>query len=501
MGTRGPMLLLVLGMGLLVTAGFHGASRIDLSQVSLPLAACLVGGSLLLLIAHFWHQSVRSSLQKAVADREHECLCLAQDRLLEREQWNRSLFEDNPLVMLLIDPQTARIVDANPAACGFYGYPREELTRMAITDLNTLAASTVHERMQEALRGTTGRFVFRHRRADGSIRDVNVTSGPLRVANRTLLFSIIHDLTPQVQAKQAVERALAAKEQFLAALSHELRTPLTPVVLSIRTLLANDRITPSVREELLDMQHHVELEARLIDDLLDLTAIARGQLRLHIGECDLHGIIRRALAMCRSSALAKSLHISLDLQARSHCVQGDASRLQQVFWNLIKNAIKFTPDEGTITISTRDSNDAGPAGIICEVTDTGIGIEPSALPRIFSAFEQGSADVAHQFGGLGMGLAISQAIISMHEGKLTAASAGPNAAPSSPCASTLSTNAAPVPPVTACDDQPSATVLIIEDDPGTRRNLARLLKLWNYQVIAVDTAASALDAPPATSST
>ena len=169
---------------------------------------------------------------------------------------------------------------------------------------------------------------------------------------------------------------------------------------------------------------------------------------------------------------AKSLHISLDLQARSRCVQGDASRLQQVFWNLIKNAIKFTPDEGTITISTRDSDDAGQAGILCEVTDTGIGIEPSALPRIFSAFEQGSADVAHQFGGLGMGLAISQAIISMHEGKLTATSAGPNAgAIFSVRLRTLSTNAAPVPPVTVCDDQPSATVLIIEDDPGTRRNL------------------------------
>ena len=491
------MLSLVLGMGLLVAAGSVVPPSIDLSQVSLPLAACLVGGSLLLLIAHFWHQSVRSSLQKAVADREHECLCLAQDRLLEREQWNRSLFEDNPLVMLLIDPQTARIVDANPAACGFYGYPREELTRMAITDLNTLPASTIHERIEQALRGTTGRFIFQHRRADGSIRDVNVTTGPLRVANRTLLFSIIHDLTPQVQAKQAVERALAAKEQFLAALSHELRTPLTPVVLSIKALLTNDRIAPSVREELLDMQHHVELEARLIDDLLDLTAIARGQLRLHIGECDLHGIIRRALAMCRTSALAKSLHISLDLQARSHCVQGDPSRLQQVFWNLIKNAIKFTPDEGAITVSTRDSNDRQAGNIARSATPASASNLLSC--RASSRPSSRAPPISHQYGGLGMGLAISQAIVAMHK-EAHRRQCRPQ------CGCRL-LRASPDPPAMPCRSPRSLPLTTIPRPPCCRRGRPRYppqsrpaAQAWK-QVIAVDTAASALDAAASASST
>jgi signal transduction histidine kinase len=166
------------------------------------------------------------------------------------------------------------------------------------------------------------------------------------------------------------------------------------------------------------------MEARLIDDLLDLTRVAKGEAPAQLRELRrLPRLAHSAMDICSVDVVGKQLTTTLDLSAKRHHVRGDPARLQQVFWNLIKNAVKFTPAGGHITVHSFDDTSGA---IKVAVTDTGIGIEPAALSRIFDAFEQANQAVTRQFGGLGLGLAISKALIDLQGGKLTATSAGAN---------------------------------------------------------------------------
>jgi PAS domain S-box-containing protein len=231
-------------------------------------------------------------------------------------------------------------------------------------------------------------------------------------------------------AKEAAESASRAKDQFLATLSHELRTPLTPVLLAVTDLLEQSDLGAEALSTLAMIRRNAELEARLIDDLLDLTRATTGRLTLSIASVDLHHVIQDAAEICAAELAASQLELRLDLGATRHHLSGDSARLQQVFWNLIKNAVKFTPQGGRITIRTWNPPglDSGQDSVpfLAEVSDTGIGIEPDHMPRIFKAF--GQRDPEHQriYGGLGLGLAISRSILEAHGGHLSANSAGKN---------------------------------------------------------------------------
>lgn len=505
MGTRGPLLLLVLGLCLLV-AGSTDLLNYPRTSHAVRLAIPLVAGVACLLTAGYWHRSIQVAVASslAAAEREAQLRRIAHERLVEREQWNRSLFENNPMVMLLVDPDTDRIADANPAACRFYGRSRQEMTRMAITDVHALPAEQIKEMMRAALRGTCGQNTFTHRLADNTVRTVSVTTGPLWIGGKTMLFSIVQDVTEHAQqqeqlklAKQEAEQANAAKDRFLAGLSHELRTPLTPVILSLRTILSNAVLPQSVREDLVEMQHQVELEACLISDLLDVTSLVRGEFRIHPTRCDLHVIIRRAMNLCRTDALARSQRVELRLAASSHMVSGDPARLQQVFWNLIRNAIKFTPEDGTIVIATRNSQEDGGFGdgeIVCDITDSGIGMDSQTMSRVFNAFEKVSCACTSRYAGLGLGLAIAQAIVEKHGGRITATSPGPNAGSRFTVGLKAEQSLTDHGIAIRAPEQHKLRVLLIEDDPGTLRSLTRLLRLWGYEVTGANCAAAALSA-------
>ncbi|HWB54968.1 MAG TPA: ATP-binding protein, partial [Tepidisphaeraceae bacterium] len=219
-------------------------------------------------------------------------------------------------------------------------------------------------------------------------------------------------------AKETAEAASQAKDQFLAVLSHELRTPLTPVLLTISLLQRNRQIPAEIREDIDTIRRHVELEARLIDDMLDVTRITRGKLQLHFESVDIHKKIQDAIAICLSERMS-DVHISLE--ATRHHVSGDAGRLTQVFWNLMSNARKFTPPGSAIRIRSNNPSDGK---IHIEISDTGVGIAPEMLPRIFNAFEQADASFVRQFGGLGLGLTIVKALVEAHRGSITAHSEG-----------------------------------------------------------------------------
>ncbi|HZY16891.1 MAG TPA: response regulator [Ramlibacter sp.] len=221
-------------------------------------------------------------------------------------------------------------------------------------------------------------------------------------------------------AKEEAERANQAKDRFLAVLSHELRTPLSPIATAAH-LLERSVTVPEKYQNLLPMiQRNVALEARLIEDLLDLTAISAGKVSLKPRAVDMHALVHAVLDMLDGQVRDKGLQLQLDLRAASGLVQADEARMQQVLWNLLRNAIKFTPEAGRVDVRSRLE---GPT-LVVEISDSGIGIDPEALPRIFSAFEQADREVSQRFGGLGLGLAIARGLVTEHKGELSASSAG-----------------------------------------------------------------------------
>ncbi len=302
--------------------------------------------------------------------------------------------------------------------------------------------------------------------------------------------SLIREQAIAEHARVEAERASEAKDRFLAMLSHELRTPLTPVLASVFMLEREDNVPKVVHESLQLIRRNVELEARLIDDLLDLTRISKGKVQLSFEIVDAHTLLRNALEICQFEIEQKKLELRSEFAATKVYLQADPARLQQIFWNLIKNAVKFTPHGGKLRIRTTNNGDGQ---FRLEVEDSGCGIDPGVLPRIFHAFEQAGRT---QLGGLGLGLAISKALVEAHHGSISAESQGRDSgATFTALFPTCERNAIP-----KSSDAPRSTakrrsvrLLLVEDHEDTNRSLTRMLRRRGYEVHPANDIRSALD--------
>jgi two-component system CheB/CheR fusion protein len=343
---------------------------------------------------------------------------------------------------------------------------------------------------------------------DGAGKVVRVVGSTLDVSERRRSQEALET------AHRELQEAVETKDRFLATLSHELRTPLTPVLAVVSRLTADPRMAP-FGGELAMIQRNVELEARLIDDLLDLTRIARGKLELHRQQIDARRVIEHALATAEQDVAAGGLRLDVRLTREKHRIWADAPRLTQVFWNLLSNAVKFTPAGGTITVeSWLTGSLAGPRELAIAVRDTGIGIEPEMLPRIFDAFEQTDRRITRRFGGLGLGLAVSRAIVDLHGGRLLAESDGRGSGACFTVRLPIETAAvqgdldetgvwfsrrrpaaAATPAVEA--DRP-LHILLVEDHEDTADAMADLLRLMGHEVTVATSVAAALTAAGAT---
>ena len=318
------------------------------------------------------------------------------------------------------------------------------------------------------------------------------------------LIGVNADVTDRKRAEQALhqaeerrrvaaEAANKAKDEFLAVLSHELRTPLTPVLAVVSALETAPDLPERHREDLRMARRNIELEARLIDDLLDLNRIAHGKLEIHLGTVDFHEEIRQALHRAEAETAARHIEVGVELSAARWRGRADAARLQQVLWNLLKNAVKFTPSGGRIEVRATQAG-AGPLRI--EVADSGIGIDPAALPGIFNAFEQGDASHARQFGGLGLGLAISRALAELHGGTLTAASAGRGHGAvftlELPLHEPVEEEPEQEEPCRPEGPSQGLRILLVEDHSDTAEIMARLMEAAGHRVRTADCVAAAL---------
>ena len=270
--------------------------------------------------------------------------------------------------------------------------------------------------------------------------------------------------------------------------------------MSAAALREDESLPAHAREDLAMIERNVTLEARLIDDLLDLTRIARGKLTLRPASCDAHSLLSLAAEVVRDEAREKQIAFEWELAAkRSHLI-GDPTRLQQVFWNLLRNAVKFTPDGGTIRIRSTDAAARDEDGRLCvEVSDTGIGFAPTQAERLFEPFEQGGREGDHRFGGLGLGLAIARAIVQLHDGEIRAKSEGegrgatftvelPGAIPPTSTSSMLPD---PGEPPAHAQSEPALRLLVVEDHAPTLAVLSRLLTRAGHTVVTAETVAAA----------
>jgi signal transduction histidine kinase/CheY-like chemotaxis protein len=297
--------------------------------------------------------------------------------------------------------------------------------------------------------------------------------------------------------REAAQAASQAKDRMLAVVGHELRTPLTPILIEVSSLLRSES-HPELRPALESIRGHIELEVRLIDDLIDLALLEQGRLRLERRLIDVHEAIGVAVEVCHGSGLFQGRRLELDLTARRHFVEGDSTRLQQIVWNLLRNASNHVPPGGTIGVRTSDEP-AGADGhgtLVVEVSDDGAGIAEAEMTRIFTAFERGSTE--GRPGGLGLGLSIAQLLAEAHGGLITAISAGPGRGatfklrlPASRFIPGIDHAAlAEPPPMTAGPIR----VLLVEDHPASREAIATALRRQGYQVRDVGRIAEALRA-------
>jgi signal transduction histidine kinase len=282
--------------------------------------------------------------------------------------------------------------------------------------------------------------------------------------------------------RATVEAANRTKDNFLAMLSHELRTPLTPVLAALDALKSGPHPPSEVDAALAMMRRNIELERQLIDDLLDLTRITKDKMQLEFEPIDAHQAVRNVLEMCASEAHAKKLRVQLDFHATDFRVMADPAKFQQIIWNLFKNAIKFTGENGAITISSANHL---PYILTLSVGDTGLGIEPEVMERIFNPFEQGERSFQRRFGGLGLGLTISKSLAQAHGASLIAKSEG--AGRGATFLLTMKTaeldEASAKPRALDAQAPPGGLrILLVDDHPDTCAALERLLQLRGHSV-------------------
>jgi signal transduction histidine kinase len=313
----------------------------------------------------------------------------------------------------------------------------------------------------------------------------------LESLNRELERRVEERTSELLRANEELAEANRAKDIFLATLSHELRTPLTPILGWVNLLRGGGAADATMLAQGLDaVERNARLQARLVDDLLDISRIVSGKLRIEWEPVNLCAVIESAAETVRAEAASRAIEIEIKLPDCPVVIQGAPVRLQQVVWNLMSNAVKFTPRGGRVRVCAWVEE--GEARV--EVTDTGVGIAPEFLPHVFDRFRQADGSTTRQFGGLGLGLAIVRALVELHGGWVRAESDGQGQGSrftfGLPCA--VHAEQRGEAKAEAESETPSLPVLIVDDSRETVELLQMLFTRRGYDVIGAASASEAV---------
>jgi len=422
------------------------------------------------------------------------------DRLRSLEH----IFEQTEWAVATIHADTHRFELVNPAFARMHGFAVEEMVGRPLEDM---CAPESRKEVEERARYAEGQGAYDyesvHVRKDGSrflarIHVAELKDERERVRSRVVT---VQDVTERrrLEADQKSNDDLAAvdraKDQFIAMLSHELRSPLNVIRLWSQILQRPGRNEEKLREGLEVIDRSSRMQAKLIEDLLDVHRITSGDLRLDLAQVDLAELTRLAVDSMAPLAAEKKLRIDRDLESGVLPIQGDAARLQQVLGNLLGNAIKFTPKEGTIRVALHRID--GRAEV--SVTDSGQGILPAELPHLFERFRRAQRSKGPDHGGLGLGLSIAKRLVDLHGGTIAVRSAGTGKGSTFTVFLPL-TSAGAVPPILPGRveaDVPvtleGVLVLVVDDEPDTREAIQRVLEQAGVETVAAGSAEQALD--------
>ncbi|MEZ0264292.1 MAG: ATP-binding protein, partial [Phycisphaerae bacterium] len=414
------------------------------------------------------------------------------------------------------------IVTWNAGAQRTFGYTADEIVGRSV--LTLIPPDRHHEEPVILARLRAGERIDHYQtvrvRKDGGLIDVSLTVSPVKDASGRIIgvSKIARDVTELKRAMDERERLLAAeraaraeaervslmKDEFLATLSHELRTPLNAILGWAQILRAQPITDPDVDEGLTVIERNTRVQAQLIEDLLDMSRITSGKLRLDVQRVDLSDVVKAAVASVRQSAEARDIRLQIVLDPMAGPVRGDPNRLQQCFWNLLSNAIKFTPKGGRVQVALERVN----SHLEVCVTDNGQGIRPEFLPHVFERFRQADASTTRRHGGLGLGLSIVKHLVELHGGRVEARSEGEGkgatfcielplmvADPAAPAGARQHPRGAPQAPMPM--EHPSldgVTVLAVDDEPDARNLLRRILEECGARVVLAASADEGLAA-------
>jgi PAS domain S-box-containing protein len=353
---------------------------------------------------------------------------LAEEALLESEDRYRDLVDNSHELMCTHDLD-GRIISVNPWAARVLGYKQEALIGLHIRDgLTPEYRDQFDDYLREIQENGFARGIMRVRTAGGETRLWEYYN-TLRTQGvpSPIVRGMAHDVTDRRQAlkreKEArleAETANRLKDEFLSTLSHELRTPLTAIIGWSKLLIDGDVAPDEQPKALATIARNARFQAQLIDDLLEVSRIITGKLRLEFNPCELRPVIEAVVESFRPTAEAKAVRLDLRLEPDVALVYGDVDRLRQVIWNLLSNAVKFTPRNGSVQVKLQRTE----SHVVIAVSDSGEGIRPDFLPHIFERFSQADGSTTRKHGGLGLGLAIVRHLVELHGGTVRAESPG-----------------------------------------------------------------------------
>ena len=420
---------------------------------------------------------------------------------------------DNSHELICTHDLEGRVLSVNPWAARVLGYPRDSLVGINIRDgLLPEYREQFDEYMRTVTTEGSARGVMKVRTATGETRlweyyNTLRTEG----VEKPIVRGMAHDATErrlalkrEKEARMEAEAANRVKDEFLSTLSHELRTPLT-AIMGWADLLLHDEVEPQKRRQALEtIFRNANSQCRLINDLLEVSRIITGKLRLEFIACDLQSVIEAAAEGIRPTAEAKGVRLQVLLEPHTGQIFGDRERLQQVVWNLLSNGVKFTRRGGLVQVTLQRIN----SHVEIVVTDTGVGIQSDFLPHVFDRFRQADGSTTRTYGGLGLGLAIVRHLVELHGGTAWAESAGEDQGSKFTVRlPSMTTNDHPIDEdmfqperaveaearIRSAPSLEALRILVVDDEFDARVLLSAMLERCGAQVVAVGSAREALE--------